>query len=117
MSSAYIAKSPDLIVFVGARDMGGRVLPNTAELPPGARIVRIGIDTASMGRNYPTDLALIGDVKESLTDLMSALQNSLAKDSTRNMVKERSAEIRSVADASRSKTIDAMKANFGHAPM
>src|SRR5207253_2828260 len=111
MSSEYVAKGPDLVVFVGARDMGGKVLPTNADLPTGARIVRVGIDTASMSRNYPTDLALIGDVKESLKDLTSALESSLAKDSTKTTARDRSAEIRSIADAARAKTTNAMKAN------
>ncbi len=117
MSSDYVSKGPDLIVFVGARDIGGKVLPDTAELPPGARILRIGIDTASMGRNYPTDLALVGDVKEALKDLMSALDSSLNKDSVKSGSQARSAEIRSASQAMRTRIANGVKSNLGHSPM
>src|SRR5260370_5118568 len=73
MGSDYVAKGVDLMVFVGSRAFGGRVIPTSPELPPNARTVRIGIDTAAIGRNYGTDLALIGDVREALTDLAAAL--------------------------------------------
>jgi len=111
MSSGYVSKGPDLVIFIGARDLGGKVLPDTAELPPGARILRIGIDTASMGRNYPTDLALVGDVKEALKDVLSALDN------TKRAPQDRSAEIRAASQAMRSRLVNGVKANLGHNPM
>ena len=69
MGSDYVRRGVDLVLFVGARDFGGKVIPQSAESPAGAKIVRIGIDTAAMGRNYATDLAVVGDVKEALKDL------------------------------------------------
>src|SRR5262249_30128874 len=60
MGSALVKRGVDLIVCVGSRDFGGRVVPSGPEAPD-ARIVRLGIDTASMSRNYATDLALVGD--------------------------------------------------------
>lgn len=111
MSSEYVSKGPDLVIFIGARDLGGKVLPDTAELPPGARILRIGIDTASMGRNYPTDLALVGDVKEALKDLLSAVGD------TKGAVGDRSTEIRGASQAMRSRLTNAVKSNLGHNPM
>jgi thiamine pyrophosphate-dependent acetolactate synthase large subunit-like protein len=47
--------------------------------PAGARIVRIGIDTAAMGRTSPTDLVLVGDVT-TLADLRAAVESLLTKD-------------------------------------
>src|SRR5262245_40527316 len=79
MGSALVKRGVDLIVCVGSRDFGGRVVPSGPEAPEQARIVRLGIDTASMSRNYATDLALVGDVKEGLVDLRVAVESMLTK--------------------------------------
>lgn len=110
LSNGYTAKGADLVVFLGARDLGGRVLPATSELPSGARILRIGIDTNSMGRNYPTDLALTGDVKSAIQDLLAALDGAKAPE-------ERLREIRGIVSADRAKTEAAVQANLGQGPM
>ena len=68
MGAPYVKAGVDLVVMVGARDFGGRLVPNSPEAPD-ARIVRIGLDMNSMGRNYATDLALVGDVKGSAQGL------------------------------------------------
>jgi benzoylformate decarboxylase len=117
MSSDYVAKGPDLIVFVGARDLGGKVLPATADLPSGTRILRIGSDTASMGRNYPTDLALVGDVKDALSDLMAALGSPFSRDKMQSLAASRSSEIKVATSAMRAKITAGIQANFGHSPM
>ena len=114
-TNEYVAKGTDLILFLGARDLGGRVLPDRSELPPGARIVRIGIDTSSMGRNYPTDLALVGDVKDALADLMTALDGST--ESVETVARERVRDVRTASSGARAKTMADAKANFGHTPM
>ncbi len=78
LSSDYI-KGMDLLVVVGARDFGGKLVPGASEAPD-AKIIRIGLDTAQMSRVYATDLALVGDVRESLKDLMSALSKKRVAD-------------------------------------
>jgi thiamine pyrophosphate-dependent acetolactate synthase large subunit-like protein len=116
MGSAYVKKSPDLIVFVGARDVGGTVVPNGPQLPPEAKVIRIGMDTNSMGRNSRTDLALIGDVLLTLQDLEKALEGT-AKDRLKALAEERSPEIRTVNKAQRDQMAAAVRANLGKAPI
>lgn len=114
MNSPFVKRGVDLMVFVGARDMGGKLLPDSAELPPGARIVRIGIDTASMGRNYPTDLALVGDVSEALADIRAALGTP---DKLKQLGGIRRTSALPVTGALRAAMDAAARANFGKTPM
>lgn len=105
-ASEYIRKTPDLIVFIGARDVGGEAIPRTPAVANEARVIRIGLDTNSMSRNYATDLALVGDVREALTDLAAALDS-------KKTYEERTAEVQAFSNARRNRLAAAVKANFG----
>ena len=87
MESAYVKPGVDLVVMVGARDFGGRLVPRSPEAPD-CRIVRIGLDMNSMGRNYPTDLALVGDVKEAIKDLQGSSHRRENGDSEKRAAKK-----------------------------
>jgi benzoylformate decarboxylase len=115
MANELVKRGVDLIVVVGAADFGGRTVPKVPEVPEGARIVRIGMDTAQMSRNYATDLALIGDVKETLTDLAAALDSALTKDRLSKLASERGAEYKAMSAAMRQKKEATFRANFGKA--
>jgi thiamine pyrophosphate-dependent acetolactate synthase large subunit-like protein len=117
MKSEFVQRGVDLIVMVGVRDFGGRVIPESPEVPPEARIVRIGIDTASMGRNYPTDVALIGDVKEALIDLQAALDALVTKERLTDVSLSRSQEVRTITSAARAQTEALSRKNFGQNPI
>lgn len=112
MGSAFVTKSPDLVLFIGARDVGGTAVPSTPLLPPNARVVRIGMDTNSMGRNSRTDLALIGDVQACLVDLHAAL-DATAKDRLQAIAQERTPEILAVTKNQRDQMNAAVQANLG----
>jgi benzoylformate decarboxylase len=116
MGSEYI-KGADLLLCVGARDFGGRVVPGSPEAPPAARIVRAGIDTSSMSRNYPTDVALVGDVKEALADLRAALESRMTKQRIVEAAKTRSEEVRAMTTAARAKAEAVARKNFGQTPI
>jgi benzoylformate decarboxylase len=111
--SEYVRKTPDLIVFIGARDVGSEAIPRTPGVPTEARVVRIGIDTNSMSRNYATDLAVVGDVREALTDLAAALDSALPKDRAKTLSEARSTEIRAFSTTRSSRLAAAVKANLG----
>jgi benzoylformate decarboxylase len=116
MGSAVVKRGVDLILCVGSRDFGGRVLPSAPEAPD-VKIVRLGIDTASMSRNYPTDLALVGDVKEGLIDLRAAVESMLTKAKMTNVAKTRSEEVRGITTAARASAAAARSKTFGRSPM
>ena len=116
MGSEYI-KGADLLLCVGARDFGGRVVPGAPEAPPAARIVRAGIDTSSMSRNYPTDVALVGDVKEALADLRATLESRMTRQRIAETAKTRSEEVRAMTTAARAKAEAVARKNFGQTPI
>ncbi len=117
LGSEYVKRGVDLLVMIGARDFGGRVIPAASEAPADARIVRIGLDTASMGRNYGTDLALIGDVRESLTDLRAALESMLTKQRIAKFGADRAAEVKGMSASNRKSAEAAARANAGRTPI
>jgi thiamine pyrophosphate-dependent acetolactate synthase large subunit-like protein len=96
MNSDYVKPGCDLVLMLGARDFGNRNVPTSPEVPE-ARIVRIGLDTFNMGRNYATDLAMVADVRESIRDIRSALESMLAKASLNDFGKERATEVKGVS--------------------
>ncbi len=108
---------PDVIFFVGARDVGDRVVPASPELPATARIVRLGMDTMSFGRNYPTDVPLISDVKAGLTDLLASLDSLITKDRRNAIATQRADEIRRLSAASRAGVEKQISVNFGQSPI
>jgi thiamine pyrophosphate-dependent acetolactate synthase large subunit-like protein len=112
-ASEYIRKTPDLIVFIGARDVGGEALPRTPAIATEARVIRIGIDTNSMSRNYPTDLALVGDVREALTDLAAALDSAIPQDRAKKLREERAAEVQAFSKTRSNRLAAAVNANLG----
>jgi thiamine pyrophosphate-dependent acetolactate synthase large subunit-like protein len=117
MKSEFVQRGVDLVVMIGARDFGGRVVPDSPEMPSQARIVRISLDTASMGRNYPTDAALIGDVKEALIDLQTAVQALVTKERLADLATSRSQEVRAMTSAKRARAGATARANFGRSPI
>ncbi len=117
MGSEFVRRGVDLIVSVGARDFGGRVVPQAPEVPPAARIVRMGIDTASMGRNYPTDVALVSDVKEALADLRAALEALGTRERLTGLASTRAEEVRTITLPMRARSEAAARKNFGRQPI
>ena len=116
MESGVVKRGIDLIVCVGSRDFGGRVVPSSPEAPD-VKIVRLGMDTASMSRNYPTDLALVGDVKEGLKDLSAAVDAMLTKSRMASVAKARSEEVRGMTSAARASAAAARAKTFGRSPL
>lgn len=59
----------DLVFILGSRT--GQLCYADWKLPkPGARVLHLDIDPAEIGRNFPTEIGLVGDVRETLRDLL-----------------------------------------------
>ena len=117
MRSDYAQAGVDLALMVGARDFGIWRLPTGAEAPMDARIVRIGLNTGNMGRNYPTDLAMLADVKASLADLDAALEGRVPKQRLSAFGRDRGDQARGLAAKMWREFDGRVRGNFGLSPM
>jgi acetolactate synthase-1/2/3 large subunit len=61
-------QNADLLIAVGMR-FDDRATADTKEFAPNARIIHIDIDPAEIGKNIPTEVPVVGDVKSVLTAL------------------------------------------------
>ena len=64
----------DLMVCIGADVLQMSVWSETDPLPPELPIVQIGLRDWEMGKNYPSEIALRSDVKETLQKLIPQLR-------------------------------------------
>jgi benzoylformate decarboxylase len=64
----------DLIVFLGADQLRMSVHSAVDAMPPGARILQIGERDWELAKNYPAELAIRADVKQTLRALLPVLQ-------------------------------------------
>ncbi|MEJ2007986.1 MAG: thiamine pyrophosphate-binding protein [Acidobacteriota bacterium] len=115
--SEWMKRGVDLMVCVGCRDFGDREVLQTSDVPSGARVIRIGMNTFAMSRNYPTDVALVGDIKESLTELLEAIAGRLTAERCEAIAGERSAEVSALTAKERAAARTAAQMNFGQSPM
>ncbi len=63
----------DLIIAIGMR-FDDRATGNVNEFAPNARIIHIDIDPAEIGKNVPTEVPVVGDIKSVLTALNEEIE-------------------------------------------
>jgi len=68
----------DLLITLGAR-FDDRVTGKLSTFAPNAKILHADIDPAEIGKNRHADVAVIGDVRETISALIPALKAALAK--------------------------------------
>src|SRR5262249_53346851 len=67
----------DLLFSVGG-DLFTMSLPSEVDpMPPGLIVVHIDVDPWELGKNYPAEVAILGDVKATLKDLLAALETRM----------------------------------------
>ncbi len=64
----------DLLITLGAR-FSDRVIGNAKTFASKAKVLQIDIDAAEINKNIRTDVAVIGDLKQILTELNSRIDN------------------------------------------
>jgi len=68
----------DLLITLGAR-FDDRVTGKLSTFAPNAKILHADIDPAEIGKNRHADVAVVGDVRETIAALIPALKAALAK--------------------------------------
>jgi acetolactate synthase-1/2/3 large subunit len=68
----------DLLITLGAR-FDDRVTGKLSTFAPNAKILHADIDPAEIGKNRHADVAVVGDVRETIIALIPALKAALAK--------------------------------------
>jgi benzoylformate decarboxylase len=77
----------DLMVCIGADVLQMSVWSETDPLPPELPIVQIGLRDWEMGKNYPSEIALRSDVKETLRTLIPQLRQMQGTEKARTSVR------------------------------
>jgi len=68
----------DLLFSVGG-DLFTMSLPSDVDpMPPGLKVVHLDTDAWELGKNYPTEIAILGDVKATLKDLLVELETRMS---------------------------------------
>jgi acetolactate synthase-1/2/3 large subunit len=74
--SAY--QAADLVVSLGSRNEEFQTAA-WSYFPDGARLIQVDIDPCEIGRNWIPDVALVGDVKLTILDLMAVLSERIRR--------------------------------------
>ncbi|MFD2327919.1 biosynthetic-type acetolactate synthase large subunit [Cohnella sp. GCM10020058] len=80
----------DLLVNIGAR-FDDRVTGKLNGFAPHAKIVHVDIDPAEIGKNVPTDIPIVGDVKAVLQQAIAGAKYASKADAWRAQIAERKA--------------------------
>ena len=68
----------DVLIAIGAR-FDDRVTGDLEKFCPHAKIIQIDVDPASISKNVPVDIPIVGDVRSVLTDMITVLKESKTK--------------------------------------
>ncbi|MBR3817494.1 MAG: biosynthetic-type acetolactate synthase large subunit [Clostridia bacterium] len=71
-ASSMANKKADLIIGIGVR-FSDRATGNTLKYAESAKIVQLDVDRAEINKNIPVDVALVGDLKDSLSRILEAV--------------------------------------------
>lgn len=79
-SSLPVTSAADVVLVSGTTLMP-EVFPHTGEIfAPGAKVVHFDLNTAEIGKNFPTTIAALADPKRALAALAAALAPLLSED-------------------------------------
>lgn len=78
-----VVRNADVVFFVATRADSHMTEEFTAPEPGTSKIVHLDIDPICIGRNYKADVALVGDAKAILKDVLTSLKNMIARPAPR----------------------------------
>jgi benzoylformate decarboxylase len=107
----------DLVVQCGTRDLGGGLIPAAPRVDPSARFVALGLDTNMLGRTQPMDLAVVGDLKETLKAVKDAVTSIATADRLTKIRQERLALVTAPAAKARADRLAEARRHFEEGPI
>jgi benzoylformate decarboxylase len=113
-AAAFPGHAPDLLVSIGANDSGS-VDQNALDTMP--RFAAVGIDSNKLGRARPFDLAVVGDVKETLTATIDAVKSLATQDRLAKIRQARLDYILPAIAAAKAKRLEIARAKFDQSPI
>ena len=113
-ATAFPNHAPDLLVSIGASDSGSVNLDALDTMP---RFAAVGIDSNRLGRVRPFDLAVVGDVKETLKATIEAVKSLATKDRLAKISKERLDYILPAIAATEANRLLDARAKFDQSPI
>ena len=72
-ASSMANKNADLVIGIGVR-FSDRATGNTSKYCKGAKIIQLDVDRAEINKNIMVDVALVGDLKDSLSRILEAAE-------------------------------------------
>ena len=113
----YPAGEGDLLLIIGAKELGGRRLTDASLIPSEVKTIRIGLDTAMMGRNYPMELAVVADVGEAVESLISVINGMLTPQRIASLRDSRYPTIAAYTERRRQDALQSLKEHFHQKPI
>lgn len=107
----------DLVIQLGTRDPGSGMIPETPPVNPAATFVAVGLDTNMLGRTQPLDLAVVGDVRQTVRDLTDAVTSLATKDRLAKIRDERLALVRPPIAAAAAERLGRAQKTFEQSPI
>jgi thiamine pyrophosphate-dependent acetolactate synthase large subunit-like protein len=115
--SPYPVGGADLILSIGSKELGGRWLSDNKLIPREVKHIRMGLDTAMMGRNYPIDLAIVADVREGIESLISAVKGMLAPEQISSIRESHYSTISAYTHKQKQEAEDSLRNYFNDKPI
>jgi benzoylformate decarboxylase len=109
-----LGKKVDLVITFGTKDFGR---DRVSSVSNDTKLIRCGINTSNIGRNYPFDLAVVGNVKEILADLIDYIKGSLTKARISSIKDARLPGVMAYTKNLRSEFSKRAKLNFNKSPI
>ncbi len=69
----------DVVFFIGTETYTFSFPPEGPLAPRGARIIHLDLDPWEIGKNFPVDVAMLGDPKTTLTELTGAVEKKMGE--------------------------------------
>jgi thiamine pyrophosphate-dependent acetolactate synthase large subunit-like protein len=113
-ATAFPNHAPDLLIAIGGSD-SGRVDINALDTMP--KYAAVGVDANALGRQRPFDLAVVGDVKETLKATIEAVKSLATKDRLAKLSKERLDYILPAIAAAKEKQEKSARETFDASPI